>query len=357
MKKIVFLDQCLGAGGAERVMCTVIRSLDPAKFEIHLVLVSKVGDLLHLIPDYIKIHILGVPKTSKALFPLIRILWRIRPNLVFATLSRTVVLALIARLFCPRFQVLARYSSMPMNDINSKSLGGWKLWLTKKLYRNADAVIAQTLEMEQQLVNCFQIPSKKIHTIKNPVDVSYIKQSLNGYTNPFPKDSINILASGTIYPVKGYDILLNALKMVLDANPNFKLYILGKDFQGNKNKLTIKASKLGIRENVCFCGFKENPYPYYKFCDLYVLSSRSEGLPNVLLECLYLGKPVVATRCVPVIDRLIEHGKTGFLVEVENFEQIANAILNYKELTGKPEEEFENEIALLIEKLASERGG
>ena len=67
MRRVVFLDQYLSGGGAERVMCTIMRALDPAEFEIHLVLVSELGDLRHLVPEYVTVHELGISNTRKAL--------------------------------------------------------------------------------------------------------------------------------------------------------------------------------------------------------------------------------------------------------------------------------------------------
>ena len=70
-----------------------------------------------------------------------------------------------------------------------------------------------------------------------------------------------------------------------------------------------------------------NPYKFVKNADCFVLSSRNEGLPNVLIEALYLGTPVAATTCIPVIKRIVSEGKNGYLAENENFAQLANAMI------------------------------
>lgn len=356
MRKIMFVDQCLGAGGAERVMCTVMRALDPAKFDVHLVLVSEAGALKHLIPDYVKTRVLGVFNTRKALLAFVRAMWDIRPDMVYATTSRSAMLVLAARFFCPKFQVVARYSSMPARDIREGDLRGWRLWLMRALYRCADAVIAQTPEMAAELARCFQISPGRIHTISNPVDAKYIEEQLRDAASPFSADAVNIVAAGTIYPVKGFDVLLEAFALVLKQDGGFRLHILGNDREGNQAKLLLRAEELGVAGRVRFHGFQRNPYPYFKFCDLFVLSSRREALPNVLLECLYLGKPVVATRCLAAATRLVEDGKSGFLVDVENPEQMAKAILGYRCLSGGEPGRASNGIAELLERLAGGEG-
>jgi len=69
--------------------------------------------------------------------------------------------------------------------------------------------------------------------------------------------------------------------------------------------------------------------------DLFVLSSLWEGLPNAVLENIYLKKPIVATKCIPYMNKLIQNGENGFLVDLNSYKQFAEAILNYKKLSMK----------------------
>ena len=85
---------------------------------------------------------------------------------------------------------------------------------------------------------------------------------------------------------------------------------------------------LQLTDKVHCVGFKDNPYIYVKHADCFVLSSRNEGLPNVLIEALYLGTPSAATTCIPIIERIIENGETGYLAESENPESLAKAMIN-----------------------------
>ena len=113
---------------------------------------------------------------------------------------------------------------------------------------------------------------------------------------------------------------------VIKIYPSFKLYILGSD-QGelkNLNSLLIENNLVG---HVIFEGFVENPYVYYAHCDLFILSSRREGFPNVLLENYHLNTPIVSTRCVPVVEQLIRDGKNGFTCSVNNHIELAEKIL------------------------------
>ena len=87
-----------------------------------------------------------------------------------------------------------------------------------------------------------------------------------------------------------------------------------------------------MQDKVHCLGFQSNPYVYVKHADVFVLSSRNEGLPNVLIEALYMSVPVAATTCIPIIERIVEVGKNGFLAESENPISLSNAMIRALEL-------------------------
>ncbi|CAK8717259.1 hypothetical protein GKODMF_08850 [Candidatus Electrothrix gigas] len=348
-RKILFLDQTLNGGGAERVLCTVMRGLDPEKYEIHLVIITKLGALAHLIPDHVHVHILGIPHTRQAFFATVKALWKIRPDIVYTTTTRTAQLVACSGFLSPNFILIMRFPMKPVSLIHDTS--AWSIKLMRFFFRRADYVIAQTKEMADELTHYFEIKRQHIKTIANPVDYEQIDQSVATAKNPFDRKKINVVASGTVYPVKGYDILLTAFAEVVSRNDNYNLFILGRDQDGNTEKLQALSTELSVQNHVHFLGFQNNPYPYYKFCDLFVLSSRTEGCPNVLLEAMYFERPVVATKCVPIIGKIVENRETGFLVEPENPEQLRDAILAYKQLTPKKNSKNSNEIVEFIDQL------
>ena len=73
-------------------------------------------------------------------------------------------------------------------------------------------------------------------------------------------------------------------------------------------------------------GFHSNPYRWMKHADCYVMPSRFEGLPNSLIDAMFVGMPVVATRCIPVIDRIVKNGYNGIVVDSENVEALAEGM-------------------------------
>ena len=86
-------------------------------------------------------------------------------------------------------------------------------------------------------------------------------------------------------------------------------------------------------ENYIHCvGFQTNPYSYIKYADCFVLSSRWEGLPNVLIEALYLGTPAAAFACIPIIERIVNDGINGYVVKAEDVNGLASAMLDAAKL-------------------------
>ena len=129
---------------------------------------------------------------------------------------------------------------------------------------------------------------------------------------------------------KGFDLLIEAFSIVKKTISNVHLYILGNTegrHQDYCNMLRDIASTSGVLEDVTFVGYQDNPYIYLKYADCFVLSSRWEGLPNVMLESLYLRTPVAAFKCIPIIERIITEGKDGYLAEKEDVKSLSEAMM------------------------------
>jgi glycosyltransferase involved in cell wall biosynthesis len=333
-KKILFVDQSLDSGGAERVMCTIIRSLDPNYFDISLVLVSSAGSLIKLIPDHVKVYILGVSKTRHAAWKFGLLLRKCKPNVIFATTERSIVLSIIGSFFLLRkCKLIARFPNTISKQKNAGLQVGWRYVAIKFGIRLCDVVISQTELMSTDLINFMGVHKEKIKIIRNPVDTEYITSQVSNVKSPFDSDYINIVASGRITKQKGFDDLINAFSLVVDKNKKYRLHILGEDKDNLTSSLNRQAVTYGIQDYITFYGQVDNPFVFYKYCDLFVLSSRWEGLPNVVLECKFLGKPVVSTKCVPELESILNDGVSDYLVDVGDYKAMADKILCHRDLT------------------------
>jgi len=312
-------------GGAEKVLINIMKSYNKEEYNIKLLLVAKRGVYFDLIPSYIELIILNKKRTRQAFFSLIKKVNQIKPDIIFSTTNRMNILVLLASYFFrKKIEIIIREPSLPSAQIKYNNLTKWHIFLIKLLYQKANKIIAQTEEMKEEICKYFKIDCYKVEVLINPVDKDTINKMIKNVTNPFDNKYINIVAIGRLRNEKGYDVLIKAFKKVVEENENYRLYILG---EGEERKdLEKLIDNLNLKDKVFLLGFQKNPYVYMKYADALVLSSRWEGLPNVVLEAIYLGTKVICTKVGKTIENIVKQNN-GLLVEVDDVEDLAEKIL------------------------------
>lgn len=345
--KICFILPNFVLGGAERVLINIIRKLDLNIFDIYLIVIDDFGEIKHYVPKHVTIINLDERRTRHSFLKLLKQLFIIKPDMLFSTHNRTNLLSIIISKFLPwKKSVIVREPTMPSAQFGSNYTPKYYLSLMRCFYPLSDLIIAQTDEMKSELIDTLKFKENKIKVITNPIDKEYLDKMALADENPFNKDHINIVTVGKLHPLKGYDILVKAFSQVVKTNKKFHLYIIGKqDFKDNCTlEICNLIKSLGLENNVTLTGPQKNPYKYLYHAELSVLTSRWEGMPNVVVESLYLKTPVVSTNCILVINRLINHTIDGYVCQIDNVEELASAILNYKTYqtpVDKFEEEFD----------------
>lgn len=330
MLKVLFFLPDLNGGGAQRIALNFIKKLDRRRYAIVLLLVKNQGELFYQLPDNVEIIDLGAGKTLLSILKLRKYIVLHKPDIVFSTLIRTHIALDIALMgIKKRPFVIMRSPNSPKLLLSNGQLGLIMKILLDRAYRHSDRIIAQTPEMKHEIIRYHGIKDQKIFVFINPVDTELIDQKILEGSNPFNPNDINVVAAGRITKQKGFDVLIEAFQEVVSTNSRFKLWIIGEDVVNERRILEALIDRLGLTDHVFFLGFQQNPYLFFYYCDLYVLSSRWEGLPNTVLENLYLKKRVIATKCIPYMEQLIQHGENGLLVEVEDREGLTRAILTY----------------------------
>ena len=206
-------------------------------------------------------------------------------------------------------------------------------FLYKKFYNNFDYIIAQANYMKNDLVDNYKLTKEKIHVIHNPIDFGRVN-SLSSDTDIvlFNKTKINLLAVGRLSYQKGFDTLI---KIMNELDARYHLTILGDG--PDKGKLNQLINKYHLSEQVTLKGFVDNPYTYMKQADIFILSSRFEGFPNVVLESNACNTPVLAFDCPGGTSEIIIENQNGWLVECQNinsFIEKINAIDYKKEINN-----------------------
>jgi glycosyltransferase involved in cell wall biosynthesis len=196
----------------------------------------------------------------------------------------------------------------------------------KRTYHLADSIVAVSHGLADDLANSLQCDRSTIDVIYNPVVTpALLAKAVEPLDHPWfqPNQPPVILAVGSLEPRKGFFTLVRAFARVRQVRP-VRLVILGEG--PDREPLKLLARSFGIDQDLDLPGFVENPYKYMKRARLFVLSSRSEGLPTVLIEAMAVGTQVVSTDCPSGPNEILEGGKWGTLVRIENDEQMAAAI-------------------------------
>lgn len=326
-KRVLFLVPSLIGGGAQRVFSILLRHLDRSRFEPHLALLQPTGTYLQDIPDDVIVHNLNISRVRYAAPAIIRAVWKIKPQVILATLGHVNLTLTAIKPFLPRgTRLLIREAAVASAflSIETKYPGIWR-WFYRHLYRRADTIICLSDSMVEDMVQHFQLPREKLVRIYNPIDAERIQQAAGQQTSPYSGPGPHLVSVGRLCEQKGYDILLKAMPAVLERMPNATLFILGEG--PLESELKKQVQNLAVGEHVQFVGFQQNPWAYVKYADLFVLSSRYEGMPNVVLEAFAIGTPVVATDCPGAMRELQKAGGQIALAPSEDPEALAKEIV------------------------------
>ena len=293
-KHVALIIPTLTGGGAERVIVTLAKYLDRRRFRITLAVVdTRRAVLRNEIPDDVTFVDLQARRVRHALPRIVSLVRRVKPDILFSTLGHlNVALAMIRFLLPGGVRTVARETTVVSCSLDlQRNRAFWRA-LYRVFYRRHDEVICQSRYMRDDLVRNFKFPEAKTRVIHNPVDVAWVrKRAAEPATLSAQPGSINLVAAGRLDVEKGFDILIDALAML--GRADVYLTLLGEG--ALEADLKRRARERGIADRIHFAGFQANPYAWFARADAFVLSSRYEGFPNVVLESLACGTPVIAT--------------------------------------------------------------
>ena len=262
------------------------------------------------------------------------------PDIVVSALPGTCIKVTVAKLFCKlNFRYIHRETNIVFRSQFRNNVFSLKKEVIRKLYafsyKIADTVIANSDDTKFSIMKCYHVPGNKIITLPNPVICSSIidqyKQS--DIADPeFPRKKY-ILSVGRLVEQKGYDVLIKAYSEIAKHFKDIDLVILGSG--PLKDDLLLLCKTLGCEKSVHILDFRKNVYDYYLHCELFVLSSRFEGFGNVVVEALAFGKPAIVTDCKGGPHIIVDEGKNGIIVPMDDIDSLKNSMENI--LSGKIE--------------------
>lgn len=260
-----------------------------------------------------------------------------RPDVILSSLPNTNLIVLLSKLlFGVRAPVVCADHNTLSRELASLPAPGLVRFLVRRLYPLAELHLAVSRGAGMDLHEAFGIDPARIRTIYNGVDVPEIRRAAS---EPLPPEIsclvtgpgvLTLVSAGRLTQQKGHQDLLKALAEIVSHRP-CRLLLLGDGpLRGELEQMT---AALGLTNSVHFLGWRPNPHSIVAAADLFVLSSRWEGLPTVLIEALAAGTPVVSTNCPHGPAEILEEGRAGVLVPVSDPEALAREILS---LAGDP---------------------
>lgn len=324
-KVLIFVQDAVG--GAERMSVLIGKNINRQKYDVCFCLTdcNAKSSIRDFIPEWGKIKVIPNGNAFVLTLNIVRTIIEEKPYAVFSSVFNINNKYLPFRWLFPKVKVVIRC------DNYLYTYSGKQQKMVKALYPKADRIIAQTKEMKDELVDV-GIEDSKIVVLQNPIDKQTIHEKLKNANNPYPSNGKkHIVAVGRFSVQKGFDLVVDAFIEVCKHREDVDLTIVGDyaaDGGAIYRDINNKVKEANVADRLHCVGYKDNPYVYIKYADCFVLSSRWEGLPNVLIESLYLGTPAAAFECIPVIERIVDNGKTGYCAEKENVESLATAILD-----------------------------
>jgi len=327
-KKIIIFNPSLEDGGVEKNLFLVSNYLNSMNFCVEILTCN--NDKSNKFEKGIKFigskNIFWQKRSRKIKYLVcltilfFNLLFRSDKPLVFA-FQANIYAVLVSKML--NIKVITRSNSAP---------SGWsKNFIKNNIYKYiiklADDVMVNSLDFKKSFKKKFNINVKCIY---NPFDKNFIKKNLKSNKvkiSFFKKNYLNVISIGRLTDQKDHITALKAIK-TLETNFKIKMIIMGKGVNKRLLEKYIKINKL--KNRVKLIGYRNNPYPYLKSSNIVLLSSKYEGLPNILLEAQYLKKYIISTDCPTGPNEILLNGRAGDLVKIGDYNKIAYLIKNYK---------------------------
>ena len=319
----------LGGGGVERQCLSLAGELQAAGLTVSLVVNRVQGELVDQIPNDLRVVELGGRRTLHDIFILARLLRRERPDIVLTSLDHNNVAGVLAKIvaYCGTKVIISQHNALSGEFACGER---WTYRYIPLAYGVLSPFIASAVAVSDgiagELASTARLPRGKVVTIHNAViRDDFQDRASQQVTHPwFSDDAPVFVNAGRLVPQKDHQTLLRALALHRRGGGRGRLLVLGTG--PLQDCLQDQARTEGIEDIVEFLGFRSNPLPWFGRADACVLSARSEGFGNVLVEAMGCGTPVISTDCDYGPREILEGGRYGLLVPPRDPAALANAL-------------------------------
>lgn len=320
--KILFFISSLKGGGAELVASRLCNDWAENDQQVVLVTLDSKHNDFYKSSDKIKRYALNILVPSTNLFTKVKatinrllkfrkIVQQEKPDVVVSFIDVSNMLAILACLFTKTPVIISERTYPPYFNRNNM----FDLW-RKLIYKLSTGFVAQTTNVAKWAEQFLSVT--KIKVISNPIDNNSLATDLNQVRNN------SILAVGRLCSEKGFDLLINAFHQCYAEYPDWELLIVGEGPE--RSNLEVQLKQLNLQTKVKLIGQVELPKLYYATAKIFVLSSRVEGFPNVLLEAMAHQLAVISFDCASGPADIINNGVNGLLVPQHDQVQLVLAL-------------------------------
>ena len=365
-KSILFVLHTMNIGGVEKALLAELATYSPIEYDIHIALLEQKGGFLSKLPSNITLHEISFYKENKHIFdnpPLSNIKYYMKQKqIVFALkllwayvcykLTKTqkalfnIMFKNVSYFPIKYDKVFAYAGPFPFIDyfvtqkVKAKEKQVWIHYdiskinpdkgIINKLYHNYNNINIVSQQGKEIFDKIFPHFASKSRFYSNRINKHEILRLAIEQENPFKDFSgINIVTVGRVSKEKGQYMTLDALKSLLDIGCHVNWHYIGEgnDLENCKNR----SMELGIDKNAIFYGAKENPYPYMKYCNVYVQPSLHEGYCITLAEAKVFNSQILTTDFTGARDQLADYDAPYDIVEFSSksiFDGIVKLIEN-----------------------------
>ena len=324
--KILFVLSSFKLGGAERQMIYLMKNIDRSHFAPAVCFFHNDGPLINELPDDIKIFDFTGIITGKfsKLFHLTRIILKLDPDVVYSNLPETNIPLGFVRFITSLLKGNIKYGISVVNNIDYYSKG--KKLLANVVFPKMDVVFACATGLYDQLREKVGIRPEKLRVLFNGVNIDFIeKRSFEQVNDPWLNSEARCLITvANFRPQKCLDDLIRVFYMVNNKFPSYLLIIGDGRLRKDLERL---AASLGLQDRIEFTGFQYNSNKYVSRADVFISSSRYEGLGTVLLEAAIVGTPIVCTDAPFGSRDVVKDQSMGIRVKVGDLESMSDGIL------------------------------
>lgn len=337
MKKVLFVINTLGGAGAEKALLELLKKFTPDQYEVSLYVLLDQGELIHQIPEYVKIlnrnyrdeSVLsrsGKRILNKNIFKRLFARGAVFRNLAYLIQAANAMRKkgklypdkLLWRVMSDSGQKLNEHYDIAIAYLEGGSTyfvhdhvqadkkctflhvdygyAGYTRKLDKECYLDFDRIFTVSKEVKESFLRAYPECEDKTRVFHNLIDQEEIKRKAllpGGFEDSY--EGKRILTVGRLTAQKAYEISIDAMKLLKEQEVKARWYVLGEGEL--REKLQDQIHRLGLDQDFLLLGAKENPYPYYAQCDLYVHATRFEGKSIAIQEAQTLGCAILVSDC------------------------------------------------------------